>query len=57
MSAQIYYEDQLEEAIENLFQYYYTGGGTRWTRDNAFRALNRKIAEITDELQKRVPND
>jgi hypothetical protein len=27
MSAQGYYEDQLEEAIGNLFRYYHTGGG------------------------------
>lgn len=57
MSAQGYYEDQLEEAIGNLFRYYHTGGGARLTREDAMKRLNGKIAEITDDLARTVPND
>jgi len=57
MSAQGYYEDQLEEAISNLFRYYHTGGGVRLTREDAMQRLNGKIAEITDDLTRTVPND
>ena len=57
MSAQGYYEDQLEEAIGNLFRYYHTGGGVRLTREDAMTRLNGKIAEITDDLTRTVPND
>ncbi|MCK9581880.1 MAG: hypothetical protein M0Q92_15730 [Methanoregula sp.] len=57
MSAQGYYEDQLEEAISNLFRYYHTGGGVRLTREDAMQRLNGKIAGITDDLTRTVPND
>jgi len=57
MSAQGYYEDQLEEAMENLLKFYLSGGGTTWTKEKAFLALKEKISEITDELEGRVPND
>lgn len=51
MSAQGYYEDQLEEAIANLFRYYHTGGGVRLTREDAMKRLNgNEIVEIWPTL-------
>ena len=57
MSAQGYYEDKLEEAAQDLLQYYLSGGGTTWTREKAFGALKEKMSEIIEELERRVPND
>jgi hypothetical protein len=53
MCSEHYYEDKLEEALRDLLHEY---RGTV-CREDAFRKLNRKISDLTDELMKSEPND
>jgi hypothetical protein len=53
MCAEHYYEDQLEEALGNLLHHY----RSTYCRSDAFRRLNKKISDLTDELTKNEPED
>jgi hypothetical protein len=53
MCSEHYYEDKLEEALRDLLHEY---RGTL-CRENAFRKLNKKISDLTDELTKSEPDD
>jgi hypothetical protein len=53
MCAEHYYEDQLQEALENLLHHY----RSTYCRGDAFRLLNKKVSDLTDELAKNEPED